>query len=71
MTAPYLAEMGIVDQVVDEPFGGAHRDRDAIAATLKAALLRHIAELSDLEEDELLDGRYQKFRQFGEFKEAV
>lgn len=70
MTAPYLKEMGIVDEVIKEPFGGAHRDPEAMAATLKKVLFNHLEELRNLKEKELLDARYEKFRNFGEFKET-
>jgi acetyl-CoA carboxylase carboxyl transferase subunit alpha len=71
MTAPYLAEMGIVDEVVKEPFGGAHRDPKATAETLKQSLFIHLEELRALKVKELLNLRYDKFRGFGEFKETA
>lgn len=70
MTAPYLLEMGIVDEIVAEPFGGAHRDHEAIAADLKTAICKHLEDLSELGEAEIQDQRYEKFRSFGEFKET-
>src|SRR6185436_5745978 len=45
LTAPDLRELGIVDELVQEPAGGAHRDPDAMAATLRETLSRHLAEL--------------------------
>lgn len=70
MTAPYLVKMGIVDEVIKEPFGGAHRDQAAMAESLKKVLFAHLEELRGLKENELLDLRYKKFRDFGEFKET-
>ena len=51
-------------------FGGAHRDPAAMADTLKKVLFRHLEELRALKEKDLLDLRYKKFRDFGEFKET-
>jgi acetyl-CoA carboxylase carboxyl transferase subunit alpha len=60
----------IVDEVVREPAGGAHRD-GALAATLLAdALRRHLASLADLSPAELVEDRYRKFRAIGQFDEA-
>lgn len=70
MTGGYLAKMGIIDELLPEPFGGAHRDHAAAASTLKMAILRHLDALHDMETEELLEARYQKFRSFGDFKET-
>lgn len=67
ITADKLLELGIVDEIVDEPLGGAHTDRATTAATLKKALSKNLAELSKLSEKKLLDGRYAKFRGMGVF----
>jgi len=64
-----LAKFGIVDEIVPEPVGGAHRDPEAAAASLKAALVKHLKKLSSLETDALLENRYQKYRVIGEFTE--
>ena len=69
LSAPDLAGMGLVDEVIPEPTGGAHHDHQATAASLKAALLKQIAELEALTEEEMLERRYQKFRQAGEWRE--
>lgn len=68
LTAPDLAALGLIDEVLPEPFGGAHRDHEAAAATLREALERHFADLEALPTDELLGRRYQKFRRFGEWE---
>jgi len=70
MTAPDLERLGIVDEVVPEAPGGAHRDFDLTARNLGAALLRHVAELAAVAPDRLCQLRYDKFRQMGAFVEA-
>jgi acetyl-CoA carboxylase carboxyl transferase subunit alpha len=70
MTAPDLERLGIVDEVVPEAPGGAHRDFDLTARNLGRALQRHLTELGALPSAELRDLRYQKFRQMGAFVEA-
>jgi acetyl-CoA carboxylase carboxyl transferase subunit alpha len=68
LTSKDLLRFGLVDEVVPEPLGGAHLDRAAMSATLKAALLRHLADLRALPSQALLDGRYAKFRAMGVFQ---
>jgi len=70
MTAPDLQRLGIVDEVVPEAPGGAHRDFDLTASNLGAALSRHLAELRALPKAKLVDLRYDKFRQMGAFVES-
>lgn len=65
VTAHALAEAGIVDEVVKEPPGGAHRDHTASAELLGQALARNLVELGKLNIDELLSRRYEKFRRVG------
>jgi len=65
ITAPELLELGIVDGIIPEPLGGAHRDYDAVAANVKAAILKELTELRSLPTDALLDRRYQRFRVIG------
>ena len=65
ITAKDLRELGLVDEIVPEPLGGAHNDAAASAANLKAHLLKHLAELAALPADERLQRRYAKFRGFG------
>lgn len=68
LTAQDLEGMGVVDEVIPEPLGGAHHDHVAVTRSVKAALIKHLAELRDKDGDELLNDRYEKFRQYGEFK---
>ena len=65
LTAPDLLELGIIDEMVPEPKGGAHLDWDATAEMLASALKRNLKEISSVSIDELLKGRYNKFRQIG------
>jgi acetyl-CoA carboxylase carboxyl transferase subunit alpha len=69
LTAQDLARLGIVDDIIPEPLGGAHRDHREMANTLKMYLLRYLRELRPLSADELLERRYQKFRRIGVFAE--
>ncbi|CBL46419.1 Acetyl-CoA carboxylase, alpha subunit [gamma proteobacterium HdN1] len=65
LTASRLNELGFVDEVVKEPMGGAHRDMDGAAMSLKHALLRQLNELSGLSESTLLDARYERLMSYG------
>ncbi|MEO6773150.1 MAG: acetyl-CoA carboxylase carboxyltransferase subunit alpha [Kofleriaceae bacterium] len=69
LTAPDLFELGICDQVVTEPPGGAHRNAPLTAAKLRSALKAQLKELVDLPPAELIEQRYQKFRKMGAFIE--
>jgi acetyl-CoA carboxylase carboxyl transferase subunit alpha len=69
MTAEDLKQLGIVDEIVAEPPGGAHHDFDEAARLAGAALARHLTELSELSPQALLDGRYAKYRAMGSFLE--
>jgi len=71
LTAPDLLRLGAIDEVVKEPLGGAHRDPEAMAATLREAIERHLRELEAIPIDELLALRYQKFRKMGVFYEEL
>ena len=70
LTSRDLEAMNIVDEVIPEPLGGAHKDFDKIAANLKEALLRNLDDLAKLSTDELCRSRYEKFRQIGIFTEG-
>ena len=65
VTAPRLKELGLVDTLVKEPLGGAHRNPEAVALSLKAVLVEQLDALCGLSEGELLEKRYQKIRSFG------
>jgi acetyl-CoA carboxylase carboxyl transferase subunit alpha len=67
LTAQDLLSLGIIDEIVPEPLGGAHRDPQKTAATLKEALKRNVTELAQIGKDKLLKLRYEKFRKIGVF----
>ena len=69
ITAEDLFELGLVDQIVTEPLGGAHNDLTAAAAALKSELIRQLEELKKLTPSERLRLRYAKFRAYGHFVE--
>jgi len=71
LTAPRLLELGLVDKVVREPLGGAHRDPHAMAIRLKAVLLNQLAEVErGGDVTNLLERRYKRLRRYGAFKAA-
>lgn len=70
LTADDLKHFGVIDEILPEPLGGAHRDREAAGATLKEALRRHLAELASLSPDELVASRLAKYRQIGVLTEG-
>ncbi|SJL82256.1 acetyl-CoA carboxylase carboxyl transferase subunit alpha [Vibrio palustris] len=65
LVAPRLKELELIDEIIEEPLGGAHRDYKLMAANIKATLLRQLAELDNLESDDLLDRRYNRLMQYG------
>jgi len=65
MAAPRLKELGLVDEIITEPLGGAHRNVDVMAQSLKQSLIRNLAELQGLPLDRLLDQRYAKLMAIG------
>ena len=70
ITAPRLRELGLVDVIVPEPLGGAHRDVETMAASLKQTLLSALVELDKTPPEELLKVRYARLMQYGKFEEA-
>jgi len=70
VTAERLAKLGLVDEVIKEPLGGAHRDPQAAADELKAALLRHLSDLDGATTAELLESRRARIRGYGVFAEG-
>jgi len=65
IVAPRLKELGLIDSIIPEPLGGAHRDVLAVAASLKAQLLSDLDELDKMSEEELLNRRYQRLMNYG------
>jgi len=68
IAAPDLAELKLIDEVIPEPKQGAHHDHREAAANLRDVVLKQIESLQALSLDDLLDQRYQKFRQYGEWQ---
>jgi acetyl-CoA carboxylase carboxyl transferase subunit alpha len=71
LTSRDLAHLGVVDNVIPEPLGGAHRDPSEMGNKLKAYLLRSLRDLVAMPVNELLEQRYQKFRRMGMFDEGA
>ncbi len=69
ITAKDLLELELVDEIVPEPLGGAHNDHSAMADTLREVLLRNLEELRQIDTEERLKQRYQKYRRHGKFIE--
>jgi len=70
ITAPDLLRLGVIDAIVPEPVGGAHRDWDGAAVHLRDALRGNLRDLAGLSGEDLVAGRYEKFRRIGAFEEA-
>jgi len=69
LTAPDLLEQGIIDRIIKEPLGGAHKNHKEVADTLKAALIEELDELIKVKPDKLVDNRIEKFGKIGVFSE--
>jgi acetyl-CoA carboxylase carboxyl transferase subunit alpha len=67
ITARELLELGLIDEIVREPEGGAHLDHEAAARLLDPVLVRSLEELSEVPVPQLLERRYEKFRRMGQF----
>jgi len=70
ITAPDLVRLGVIDAIVREPLGGAHRDWEAAAGFLRAALRDHLGDLVAKSPEALVAERYERFRRIGAFEEA-
>jgi acetyl-CoA carboxylase carboxyl transferase subunit alpha len=68
ITAERLNKLGLVDEVIQEPLGGAHRDPQAMAEDLKAAILRHLGEVEQWPEEQLLERRHARLRAPGVYR---
>ncbi|MEA3328506.1 MAG: acetyl-CoA carboxylase carboxyltransferase subunit alpha [Candidatus Omnitrophota bacterium] len=68
LTAQDLLRLGIVDEVIPEPLGGAHRDHEQMARSLKTVIVKQLKELSRFSKKELIHQRYEKFRKMGIFE---
>jgi acetyl-CoA carboxylase carboxyl transferase subunit alpha len=70
ITAQRLFSLKLVDSIIQEPLGGAHRDYDQIASSLKQNLIESLDALESITIDRLLEQRYQKLMDFGQYREA-
>src|SRR5580693_9347552 len=70
LNADTLEKLGIVDEIIPEPFGGAHNNPEQAAAVLKYALQKHLNDLLGLAHERLLDIRYERYRHLGVYEEA-
>jgi acetyl-CoA carboxylase carboxyl transferase subunit alpha len=70
LTAPDLQRLGIIDEIIDEPTGGAHTDLDATSEALRDALIRNLSELRKIKPDKLIRRRAEKFGKIGAYSEA-
>jgi len=70
LTAPRLLELGLIDQIIKEPLGGAHRAPEEMAGRLKGVLLGQLEQLERLDPHTLLEQRYQRLRSFGRYQAA-
>jgi acetyl-CoA carboxylase carboxyl transferase subunit alpha len=71
LTAPDLLRLGVIDAVVPEPPGGAHRDWEGAAERLGAALAEHLGDLGHRSPEALVAERYEKYRRIGAFEEET
>jgi acetyl-CoA carboxylase carboxyl transferase subunit alpha len=69
LTASRLKELGLIDYIIGEPLGAAHRDVDAIAEAVKQALLNSLEHLETIPIDKLLDQRYERMMSYGNYNE--
>ena len=70
LTADHLHDLGLIDGVIPEPLGGAHKDFDQTASALKEELVRHLAELEKLEPARLVEERYRRYRAVGHYRDV-
>lgn len=70
ITAQDLKNIGVVDEIIGEPLGGAHRDYQYTADKVKAGILKHLDELSKLSADKVARDRYEKFKKMGSFEDG-
>ena len=70
ITSGRLYELGLIDQIIPEPLGGAHRDIDVMAESIKSSLLKTLGLLKKKSPDELIESRYKRFMSYGQFTEG-
>jgi len=67
ITAPSQLELGIIDEIIPEPLGGAHRNPEAAASEIKRALLKHLKKITGTSASKLVGRRFEKFSGMGKF----
>ncbi len=70
ITSQHLKKLELIDGIIDEPLGGAHRDPESMAATLRESLISTLDELQGIPLEQLLEQRYQRLMSYGSFVEA-
>jgi acetyl-CoA carboxylase carboxyl transferase subunit alpha len=70
ITAPRLKSLGLIDRVINEPVGGAHRDPAAAAQSVKKAIAEALKQLADMSPDELVEQRFERLMGYGKFRET-
>jgi acetyl-CoA carboxylase carboxyl transferase subunit alpha len=70
VSADHLEKLGVIDEVIPEPLGGAHNDPYRAASALKYVIQKHLNDIRGLDTDKLLETRYQRFRHLGVYEEA-
>jgi acetyl-CoA carboxylase carboxyl transferase subunit alpha len=68
LTAAKLLNLGLVDEIIPEPLGGAHKNWPDVFEAVQASLIRHIEQLEDVPRDQLVASRYERYRGIGEFR---
>jgi len=71
LNAKELIKLGIADEIIEEPYGGAHCDHQAATEILRTVIARHLKELKNKSTDKLIEERYQKYRAIGVFAESI
>ena len=69
LAAPDLIKLGVIDEIVEEPLGGAHRDVDGAAQIIKDRIIKHLNELCEIAPESLLQERIEKYGEMGFHKE--
>ena len=69
ITSGRLYELGLIDQIIPEPLGGAHRDVDVMAESIKSSLIKTLGRLKKKSTDELVEGRYKRLMSYGQYTE--
>jgi len=70
ITAPRLLELGLIDEIIQEPLGGAHRDLDTTCSNVRTSLEKTLDRLTALSVEQLLEDRFKRLTSYGEFKES-